>query len=224
MRVFKRNGQEQDFDLGKIIAALTKAYNATGIDTKDSIDAVLGTVQQSLSGVSTITVEDIQEEGMLEEEESEIIQAAVDFGDYTVKDVLMPLNKMTMYNSLDYSKRDMLKFLTTVPYSRIPVYEKDKDNIIGILHVKKYLLAVKDNKKYINFKSILTKPSFVDASTKIDDMLDIFQTSHVHIAIVQNKNNKTIGMVTMEDVVEKLVGDIDEKNPPKAEIELGGDE
>jgi len=61
MRVFKRNGQEQDFDLGKITAALTKAYNATGIGTKDSIEAVLGTVQQSLSGVSTITVEDIQD-------------------------------------------------------------------------------------------------------------------------------------------------------------------
>lgn len=169
------------------------------------------------------TVEDIQEEGRLEEEESEIIQAAVEFGDFTVMDVITPIKKMVIYNAEKSSKRDVIKFLCDVQYTRIPVYEGTPNNIIGILHVKKYLLVAKDRKQYFNFKSILAKPLFVNQKTKIDDMLEIFQTSHTHIAIVKdNKNEKVLGMVTMEDVVEKLVGDIDEKNPPKAEI--GGDE
>ena len=167
------------------------------------------------------TIEDIQEEGKLEEEESDIIQAAVEFGDFTVMDVITPIDKMMMYNAQNSSRREVLKFLLDVPYTRIPVYENDKNNIIGILHVKKYLLKAKNNKSYFNFKSILSSPLFIKSTTKIDDMLDIFQNSHTHIAIIKN-NDKVVGMVTMEDVVEKLVGDIDEKNPPKAE--LGGDE
>ena len=168
------------------------------------------------------TIEDIQEEGKIEEEASDIIQAAVDFGDYTVRDVIMPIKKMVVYDVKNSARRDVLKFLSTVPYSRIPVYEDNVNNIIGILHVKKYLLQVKE-KTYFNFKSILTKPLFVDKSTKIDDMLDVFQSSRTHIAIVKDyQKDIVLGMVTMEDVVEKLVGDIDEKNPPKAEI--GGDD
>ena len=169
------------------------------------------------------TIEDIQEEGHLEVEESKIIQNAVDFGDYTVMNVLTPVDKMTAYNLANSARRDVIKFLYTTPYSRIPVYDKTVDNIVGILHVKKYLLQAKDNKNFFNLKSILSKPLFVSSNTKIDDMLDIFQESHMHIALVKDaKGEHVLGMVTMEDVVEKLVGDIDEKNPPKTLV--GGDE
>lgn len=166
-------------------------------------------------------VSDIEEDGLLEEEESELLQNAIDFGDFTVKDVLTPANKMVSYNAAKSGRKEVLDFVKDVKYTRIPVYEDSKNNIIGVLHIKKYLLACKDNKRYFNFKSMLTKPLFVSETTKVDDMFDIFQENRCHIAFVRkDESDEILGMVTMEDVVEKLVGDIDEKNPPK--VKLGG--
>lgn len=169
------------------------------------------------------TIEDIEEEGKIDAEESDLIQAAVDFGDYTVMDVMTPKEKMVCYDAKKSSRRDVLNFLENVEYSRVPVYAGDVNNIVGILHVRKYLLAVKKSRSYyFNFLSILTQPIFVNEKTKIDDMVDLFQNAHTHIAIVKNSaDNSVLGMVTMEDAIEKLVGDIDEKNPPKVKLQGG---
>lgn len=168
-------------------------------------------------------VEDIQEEGHLEEEESELIQNAVDFGDYTVNEVLTPVENMVCYNIDSSSRRAILAFLKKTTYSRIPVYQGSVNNIIGILHVKKYLIAANHEKNFFNLKSILTKPVFVKVNTKLDDLVSLFQEHHTHIAIVLSEQGDTVvGMLTMEDAIEKLVGDIDEKNPPKAVA--GGEE
>lgn len=161
------------------------------------------------------TVNDNEELGTLDEDESNIINAAVDFGDYTVKEVLTPLNKMITYDVNKSSRREVISFARNVEFTRIPVYENDVNNIIGVLHIRKYLLSANANRNYFNFRSILTKPLFVNEFTKIDVMFEIFQNNRTHMAIVRNEDNQVIGLVTMEDVVEKLVGDIDEKNPPK---------
>lgn len=163
------------------------------------------------------TIEDNEEIGKLDEDESSIIRNAVDFSDYSVKEVMTPFSKMVTYDINYSSRRDVLKFARNAEFTRIPVYENTKDNIVGILHIRKYLRVCNTNKSYFNFKSILTKPLFVSVETKIDDMFEIFQNNRTHIAIVKDTNT-ILGMVTMEDVVEKLVGDIDEKNPPKYKV------
>ena len=156
------------------------------------------------------TVDDILDEGKLDEEECEIINAAVEFGDFTVMDVITPVEKMVMYNYKQQARRDLIKYLNNVEYSRIPVYEEDVNNIIGILHVKKYLMSINNNKNYYAFKSVLSKPLFIDQKTKIDDLVEIFQQRRTHIAIVKSDDDKILGMVTLDDLVEKLVGDLDD--------------
>lgn len=156
------------------------------------------------------TVDDILDEGKLDEEECEIINAAVEFGDFTVMDVITPVEKMVMYNYKQQARRDLIKYLNNVDYSRIPVYEEDANNIIGILHVKKYLMSINNNKNYYAFKSVLSKPLFIDQKTKIDDLVEIFQQRRTHIAIVKSDDDKILGMVTLDDLVEKLVGDLDD--------------
>lgn len=155
-------------------------------------------------------VDDILDEGKLDEEECEIINAAVEFGDFTVMDVITPVEKMVMYNYKQQARRDLIKYLNNVEYSRIPVYEEDVNNIIGILHVKKYLMSINNNKNYYAFKSVLSKPLFIDQKTKIDDLVEIFQQRRTHIAIVKSDDDKILGMVTLDDLVEKLVGDLDD--------------
>ena len=160
-------------------------------------------------------IEDSENNGYLEDEESDIIQAAVNFGEFSVEDVMTKKDDMVCYDALNSSRKQVLNFVKDITYSRIPVYEGNIDNIIGILHIKKYLLNCYDEEKQIRFKSMLSKPLFVLNTTKIDDMFKLFQQKRNHIAIVKNNQGNVLGMVTMEDVVEKLVGDIDEVNPPK---------
>lgn len=180
-------------------------------------------VDESLNNISeddfSDTVSEVAEEGLLEDEEMSIIQNAIDFGDTTVLKVVTPIDKVI---SIDYAstKEEILSFIETVNYTRIPVYKGTKDNIVGVLHIKKYLLALKDNPK-LSLRSILYKPLFTNETTSLDDMVEIFQQKHNHMAFVKDSNDTIIGMITLEDVVEELVGDINEQNPPKVLLKGG---
>ena len=98
------------------------------------------------------------------------------------------------------------KIILETPYSRIPVYKKDIDHIIGILVVKSYLKSYFNNKK-VSIKSTLTKVYFVSPSITMDELLEGFNRQKTHIAIVRDGDNKTLGMVTMEDMLDELVGE-----------------
>lgn len=154
------------------------------------------------------TVEKISDEGVIDEEESEIIIAAVDWGDTRVSEVLTKRKDIVALNIHNCNEEDLREFIINNSYSRIPVYEKNINNIIGILHVRKYLKELFVNKE-VNIRDILIKPYFVDPKIQLDDIFEGFKEHHTHIAIVQNKG-QTIGMVTMKDILEELVSDIDE--------------
>lgn len=153
-------------------------------------------------------VEKISDEGVIDEDESEIIIAAVDWGDMVVSEVLTKRANIVALNIKDCNDEYLKKFLKNNTYSRFPIYEGTLNNIIGILHVRVYLKELFLNKK-VNVRDILLKPYIVNPKIKLDDMFEGFKTHKTHIAIVQEKN-KTIGMVTMKDILEELVSDIDE--------------
>ena len=154
-------------------------------------------------------VENASDEGILEEEQSDIIQSALDFADTNVKEVLTPRNKIYALDIKQLDKAKLHKIILETNYSRIPVYDTDFDNIIGVLHIKTYLSAYLKNPN-ISIRRKLQKPYFVSSNIMIDDLFNGFKKHHTHIAIVRDKNKKVIGMVTMDDVLEELVSDISE--------------
>lgn len=167
-------------------------------------------------------VEKVEEEGILDEEESDIIQAAIEFGDIKVKEVYTPRDKIV---ALDYDKCNkayLKKFILENTYSRIPVYQGNIDNIIGILHIRTYLKALFLNKN-VNLKDILIAPHYVSPSAPIDEIFAGFSEFKTHIAIVRGPKGKTIGMVTMKDILEELVEDINEESDDER-LTQGGNE
>lgn len=153
-------------------------------------------------------VEKIEEEGVLDEEESDIIQNAVDFGDITVKEVYTKKENIIALDINKCKTEYVKKFISEIPYSRIPIYDGNIDNIIGVLHVKNYLHDLFKNKK-TTVRQAMMKPYFVSPRMSIDDLFEGFKKNKTHIAIIK-ANKHTLGMVTMQDILEELVGNIDE--------------
>lgn len=151
-------------------------------------------------------VETVEEEGGIDEEESEIIQAAIDFGDITVKDVLTPIENVLSIDIKRTSRKELMFFLKNTEFSRLPVYDGEKNNIIGIFHVRKFLKNVMKTKNF-SARAAISEPLVVRDSYNLDDMVDFFKENKRHMAIVKNDENKTIGIVTMEDVLEELIGE-----------------
>ena len=159
-------------------------------------------------------VEKVSDEGILEEEQSDIIQSALDFADTNVKEVLTPRNKIFALDIRGLTREKLHEIIINTNYSRIPIYDGDFDNIKGVLHIKTYLSAYLRNPN-VSIRSKLQKPYFVSSKIMIDDLFNGFKKHHTHIAIVRDKNKKVIGMVTMDDVLEELVSDISEPNSVK---------
>ena len=149
-------------------------------------------------------VDEVEEDGKLDEDETDIILNSLDFLETDVKQCFTPANKMEMIDIDNITNEMLNEKLLNSNFSRIPVYKKDKNNIVGILTVKKYFNEyMKD--KHVSISSILSRPYFVDPNTKLDDLFEGFNKFHTHIAIVKNKNI-VVGMVTMDDLLEELVG------------------
>ena len=157
-------------------------------------------------------VEKVSDEGILEEEQSDIIQSALEFADTNVKEVLTPRNKIFALDIRNLDKEKLNKIILDTNYSRIPIYDGNIDNIIGVLRIKTYLSAYLRNPN-VSLKKKLEKPYFVSSKIMIDDLFNGFKKHHTHIAFVRDNNKRIIGMVTMDDVLEELVSDIAEVSP-----------
>ena len=162
----------------------------------------------------TNVVEDLEKKDLIEENESDIIYASLDFTDTSVKEVLTKRNKIFYIDVKGLSKDKLNEAILSTQFTRIPVCYGSIDKVIGILHVKSY---IKEYLKNPNFPVLATlqKPYYVTTKIKLDDMLEGFKKHHTHIAIVRN-DDKVVGLITMEDVLEELVGKIAE--PLKEEI------
>ena len=150
-------------------------------------------------------VDEAQSEGGIDEENGELIRSAIEFDDVDTKEILTPRVDLVGVDK-DTPFEEIAKILEENPYSRLPVYEDSIDNIIGIIHEKDYFCALQQGKTTI--EEIQTKPLYISGTVKVSDLLRMLQHYKVHIAVVVDEFGGTEGIVTMEDVIEELVGDI----------------
>ncbi len=152
-----------------------------------------------------------QETGFLKEDGAKMINSIFAFDDKLAYEVMTPRTDVFTID-IDDPQEEYINELMELRYSRIPVYEDDSDNIIGILNIKDFLIAAWskgfDN---VDIKSILRKPYFVPESKNIDDLFRDLQSSKQHIAILIDEYGGFSGVVTMEDLVEEIMGDIDDE-------------
>jgi len=148
-----------------------------------------------------------EEVGSIKESEKKLIQRIFDFGNTTVSDVMTPKKHMVIINS-DMPVKDAVSQPTTKIYSRFPVYEKNKDNIVGILYLKDVIGHIKDGKLDVPVKQVMRKPFFVFDTKKLDSMLRLFQSRKEHMAVVISNKAHVVGLVTIENILEEIVGEI----------------
>ncbi len=151
-------------------------------------------------------VESIEDEGVLEEQESELVQSALDFDEKTAADILTPRVDMTAIDINDPPEK-IREIVLRERYSRIPVYRDSIDNIFGILHTRDYLEALlKTESPKLN--ELIQPAFFIHRSRALPSILADFKYKRLHIAVVTDDYGGTLGIVTMEDLLEQLVGEI----------------
>ncbi len=160
-----------------------------------------------------------KESGVLDSSEHELIKNVFDFNERAVKKIMVPRTKIIAISSAATGK-EIVDSMTTEGYTRMPVYEENMDNIVGLLHVKDVLLKVKDNLSFVA-KDILRPVMYVPEAKHISDLLTEMQhKQNPMMAIVLDEFGGTAGLVTMEDIVEELVGEIqDEYDEEKPVVE-----
>ena len=152
-----------------------------------------------------------QESGELKEEGKKMITGVFAFDDMLAYEVMTPRTDVFSID-INAPTEEYIDELMELRYSRIPVYEDDSDNIIGILYIKDYLIkAREDGFDNVDFRSILRKPYFVPETKKIDSLFFELQTTKQHIAILIDEYGGFSGIVTMEDIIEEVMGDIDDE-------------
>ncbi len=151
-------------------------------------------------------VESIEQEGVLEEQESDLVRSALEFDEITVQEILTPRVDLTAID-VDTPMEEALKAVMEAHFSRIPVYRGTVDNIIGVLQVRDLLKAVVLNDAKA-LSHLLTDCVYVHKTMRISALLTELKAKKLHLAVVTDDYGGTMGIVTMEDVLEQLVGDI----------------
>jgi CBS domain containing-hemolysin-like protein len=160
-------------------------------------------------------------EGLLEEEAREMIEGVIELGDADVEHIMTPRTEMHMLQ-VNTPWEKMLADVISLGHTRIPVYDKNRDDIIGMLYIKDLLpeLAKGPGEQRRPPKDILRKPLFVPETKAVDDLLQMFQQSRTHIAVVLDEYGGVSGLVTIEDVLEEIVGEIVDEYDKEVEEEI----
>jgi len=159
-----------------------------------------------------------EEGGAIKPSENELIQNVFDFDDRLVKQIMVPQNRVSAID-VELGRNEMIKVVIDEGYSRLPIYLGDIDNVIGVVHSKDLLKAVIDN-KFKTIRDIMRPAHFIPESMHVNNLLRDFQKLHIQMAIVTNEFGATAGIVTMEDIIEELVGEIqDEHDEEKPTVE-----
>ena len=160
-----------------------------------------------------LLVETGSEQGGIEEEEKEMIHGVIELGDKRVHEVMVPRIGIRAVN-VDDPLDEVLDMIVRAGHSRLPVFEENLDNIVGILYAKDLLPYLKGNGRTngaIDIRELVRPPVYVPESKPVDDLLHDMQAAKRHIAIVVDEYGGTAGLVTMEDVVEEIVGEIQDE-------------
>lgn len=160
-------------------------------------------------------------EGLLEKDAREMIEGVIELGDVVVSHVMTPRTEMHMLPA-QTPWDEVVEYITEVGHTRIPVYDKSRDDIVGILYIKDLLpeLAKEVDETRRPIVELLRKALFVPESKAVNDLLQLFQHSRTHLAIVLDEYGGVSGLVTIEDVLEEIVGEIEDEFDPEAEEEI----
>ena len=152
-------------------------------------------------------IEDMTEEGTLDEEQGDLISSALQFGEVTVESVLTPRVDLVALDIAD-SLEEVLSCIKSTNHSRLPVYEGSIDNIIGVLQIRRFIKAYLRQGDALTLRPLLDEVFFVHQSTNIDELLPIMSKRRQNMAVVTDNYGGTLGIVTVEDILEELVGEI----------------
>lgn len=168
-------------------------------------------------------IEDMTDAGTLDEEQGDLVQSALEFGDITAENVLTARVDMAAVDAA-WPVDKITDFIRQQRHSRLPVYDEQIDNIIGILQIRKFIKAHLAQKDALDIRSLLDDPFFVPASTKVDTLLEEMSRNRMNMAIVTDPWGGTLGLVTVEDILEELVGEIWDEEDEVEEffLALGG--
>ena len=177
--------------IGQTAASLTKG------------DAEISVTEDELYDI----IEDMTEEGTLDEEQGDLISSALQFGDVTVESVLTPRVDLVAIDIAD-SLEEILSCIKSTNHSRLPVYEGSVDNIIGVLQIRRFIKAYLHEGSALDIRPLLDEVFFVHQSSNIDELLPVMSKRRLNMAIVTDNYGGTLGLVTVEDILEELVGEI----------------
>jgi CBS domain containing-hemolysin-like protein len=165
-----------------------------------------------------------KEDGTIEQDEQDMLYSVLEFGDTTAREIMTPrVNVILMEDIISFE--DAIRIFNETGFSRIPVYHDQIDNITGILNVKDVFSAMVSRRKDSTIREIMYDPMFVPETKKIDDLLKELQVHRVQMAIAIDEYSSFVGIVTVEDILEELVGDIldefDKEEPGVQELAPG---
>lgn len=152
-------------------------------------------------------IEDMTEEGTLDEKQGDLISSAIQFADLTVDSVVTPRVDVIAVDA-DDSIEDILSVIRSCNHSRLPVFEGSIDNIIGILQIRKFMKAYLKEREDLDLRSLLDEPYYIYQGTNLDDVLPMMTKNLQSVAIVTDNYGGTVGLVSVEDLIEEIVGDI----------------
>ncbi len=144
-------------------------------------------------------------------DEKNMLKSILDLDDITVGSIMVPRKDIfSLPSNIKYN--ELITKLNNSPHSRIPIWEKNPENIIGIFHIRKLIEIKADELKTFNIKSLCQKPWFIPESTRLDNQLLEFKRRKEHFSIVVDEYGEFLGIVTLEDIIEEIVGEIDDEH------------
>jgi putative hemolysin len=197
------------YPIVRMLEAITKGI----IRLTGSSDNPPGLTEDEIKGVIDQGLKD----KAIEKQESELVHGALNFDDIIIRSVMTPRTKMFILNS----KKMLFEALPEINnsgFSRIPVYSENSDNIIGIVHVRDVLKSLEHDEKVISLDSIMREPIFVSQEKMVSDLLKEMQGRQTHMAIVVDEFGGVEGCVTLEDLLEEIVGEIHDEKDTVQEI------
>lgn len=152
-------------------------------------------------------IDEIEGEGVLEEQESDLVRSALEFDDKSVSEVLIPRVRITAVEK-DDSIDSIRELFFKEQYSRMPVYDKTIDNIIGFIHERDFFRLIVSNEEAAEIDSIIHEVIYTTEFSTVSEVLSRMQKEKIHMAVIKDQYGGTYGLVTMEDLIEELLGEI----------------
>ena len=201
----------------RILTPISAIFTAIG----NGISRLFGTPEDS----DAMTEEDLQTiletiegEGVLDPEKQALMNSAMEFGHKTAKDVMIPISQVVSVSS-SMTNDQLAAYIRTLPHSRLPVYEGHKNNIVGILPVNEFLRNYVSGKP-VMLRKILLKPYIFDQNVETNELLQRMRLNKLQMVFICDENRNKLGIITMEDLLEELVGDIQDESDAGEGLQL----